>query len=335
MDEVSGTQRAILGAETTGQVRDWLDRHLREHLGSGVESVLFTGGDIGAVFGLRLTDGREVVLKALRPGADDRRLQTVVRAQNMIAASGFGCARVLDGPSRTDGVLAIVEERLSCVSTGSAHDPTARGAMATALAGQIDILRGVDGTDLITGRPAWSDWTAGAWPEPHDPVFDFSTPVPDFEWIDQTADAAAATLRAADHLPRVIGHSDWVWQNVCVRDGVFIAGYDWDSLVYAPEPAVVGLCAGAFTQGSPVPPDAPTTDDVAAFLDDYDRIRAFSPAERDIAEAAATWVRCYNARCQLDNLYRRGLDPPTVSFVEALGPAKAYMEHAAGRSFCR
>src|SRR3954452_166005 len=125
MDEVSGTQRAILGAETAGQVRDWLDRHLREHLGSGVEDVLFTGGDVGAVVGLRLTDGRDVVLKALRPGADDRRLQTVVRAQNMIAASGFGCARVLDGPSRTDGVLAIVEERLT---------------------GQIDILRGVDGT---------------------------------------------------------------------------------------------------------------------------------------------------------------------------------------------
>jgi hypothetical protein len=323
MDEVSDTQRAILGTETAGQVREWLDRHLREHLGSGVESVLFTGGDIGAVFGLRLTDGREVVLKALRPGADARRLRAVVRAQETLAASGFGCARVLDGPSRTDGVLAIVEERLTFASTGSPHDPTARAAMAAALAAQIDILRGADGTDLVTGRPAWADWSAGAWPQPHDPVFDFSTPVPGFEWIDQTADAAAATLRAADHLPRVIGHTDWVWQNVCVRDGVFVVGYDWDSLVYAPEPAVVGLCAGAFTQGSQVPPDAPTTEEVAAFLDDYDRVRAFSPAERGIAEAAATWVRCYNARCQLDNLYRRGLDPPPGPFVEALGAAGA------------
>ncbi len=109
MDEVSDTQRAILGTETAGQGREWMDRHLREHLGSGVESVLFAGGDIGAVFGLRLTDGREVVLKALRPGADARRLRAVVRAQETLAASGFGCARVLDGPSRTDGVLAIVK----------------------------------------------------------------------------------------------------------------------------------------------------------------------------------------------------------------------------------
>ena len=48
--------------------------------------------------------------------------------------------------------------------------------MAAALAAQIDTLRGADGTDLVTGRPAWADWSAGAWPEPHDPVFDFSTP---------------------------------------------------------------------------------------------------------------------------------------------------------------
>lgn len=99
---------------------------------------------------------------------------------------------------------------------------------------------------------------------PHDPVFDFSAPVPGYEWLDETADAAAAVLRSTDQ-SRVIGHSDWVWQNVCVVDGAFVAGYDWDSLVYAPEPVVVGLSAGAFTQGSPVPPDAPTATEVKAF----------------------------------------------------------------------
>jgi hypothetical protein len=72
-----------------------------------------------------------------------------------------------------------------------------------------------------------------------------------------------------------------------------------------------------------VPPDAPTAEEVAAFLDDYDRVRAFSLPERRTAEAAARWVRCYNARCQLDNFHRRGLAPPTGSFVEALGAAGA------------
>ncbi|WP_433166330.1 hypothetical protein [Kribbella sp. CA-247076] len=267
---------------------------------------------------MRLTDGRDVVVKALRSGADERRLQGVVRAQEALATAGFGCARVIDGPSRTDGVWAVVEERLEGESSGSPHDPPARTAMAEALARQIEILDGMDGADLVTGRPAWADWSGGAWPEPHDPVFDFGDAVPGFEWVDELADAAAEVLRAGDDLPRVIGHSDWVWQNVCVRDGVFVAGYDWDSLVYAPEPAVVGLCAGAFTQGSRVPPDAPTSVEVAAFLDDYHCSRPFLPTERELADAAATWVRCYNARCQLDNHHRRALPPPPGPFTEAL-----------------
>jgi hypothetical protein len=159
VDEISGAQRAVLGASATtvGQVRDWVVRHLRDHLGSTLDVVLFTGGDIGAVFGLRLADGREVVLKALRPGADERRLRGIVRAQNALSSSGFGCARVLDGPSRTGGVVAIVEERLTCVPSGSPHDPAARAAMAAALAAQIDALRTMDGADLVPGRPAWAD----------------------------------------------------------------------------------------------------------------------------------------------------------------------------------
>ena len=40
--------------------------------------------------------------------------------------------------------------------------------------------------------------------------------------------------------------------------------------------------------------------------------------DKTTAEAAAAWVRCYNARGQLDNLHRRGLDPPAGSFVEAI-----------------
>lgn len=68
----------------------------------------------------------------------------------------------------------------------------------------------------------------------------------------------------------------------------------------------------------PVPPDAPTAAQVAGFLDSYEHLHAFTPAERRTAEAAATWVRCFNARCQLDNLHRRGLDPPAGSFVKSL-----------------
>lgn len=158
---VRGIERFIFGAVSSDEVRDWLDVHLRAHLAVAIEAITFRSGDIGAVFGLRLVGGREVVLKALRPGADLHRLQAVVSAQNRLAAAGFGCPVVLDGPSSTRGVLAVVEQAMTCTSTGSPHDVTARAAMAGGLALQIELLRGADGSALVTGRPAWANWDSG------------------------------------------------------------------------------------------------------------------------------------------------------------------------------
>ncbi|MGI8869013.1 MAG: hypothetical protein ACR2F6_09235 [Mycobacteriales bacterium] len=158
---VRAIERLIFTAESPDEVRDWLDLHLRARLGAEIEALTFRAGDIGAVFGLRLLDGREVVLKALRPGAELRRLRAVVSAQNRLAVAGFACPVVLDGPSSTNGVLAVVEQAMGCTSTGSPHDSAARAAMAGGLAAQIEALRGVDGSALITGRPAWANWDRG------------------------------------------------------------------------------------------------------------------------------------------------------------------------------
>jgi hypothetical protein len=101
-----------------------------------------------------------------------------------------------------------------------------------------------------------------------------------------------------------------------------VAGYDWDSLIYAPEPVIAGLAAGAFTQGSPVPPHDPTPEEVIAFLAEYRAAaRRFGPGELDVATAAGTWVRCYNARCQLDNSQRRGMTPPPGAALAQLTAA--------------
>lgn len=317
---MAGAPRDIFGEVSAEQLRTWLDRHVREHIGVAIDGVVFQGGYTGAVFGLRLVDGREVVVKVQRPDADLTRMHAVVAVQNRLAAAGFGCPSVLSGPASAEGVLVVIEKRLTCEPTGSPHQPRSRAAMAGGLATQIDAVRTMDGSALVAGRPAWADWDAGAWPRPHVPIFDFSAPVEGFEWVDQTADAAAAVLRSAHGLPLVIGHSDWVWQNVCVRDGRFVAGYDWDSLIYAPESAIVGLVAGIFTQGSPEPPDAPSAEQVAGFIEDYQAAQGstFDHTERQIAGAAATWVRCYNARCELDNLHRRDLNPSPGSFIDQL-----------------
>jgi len=80
------------------------------------------------------------------------------------------------------------------------------------------------------------------------------------------------------------------------------------------------MIAGSFTQGSPEAPDAPPAAEIVEFIEDYEsaRGRRFDGAEQRAVRAAATWVRCYNARCQVDNLDRRNLAPPAGSFIDQL-----------------
>lgn len=58
-------------------------------------------------------------------------------------------------------------------------------------------------------------------------------------------------------------------------------------------------------------PDAPSADDVAGFIEYQTAChRSFNTQEHEVAEAAATWVRCYNARCQLESRVRRAMARP-------------------------
>lgn len=96
-----------------------------------------------------------------------------------------------------------------------------------------------DGAALVQGAPAWTDWTRVPWPVPHDPIFDFSSLPAEYGWLDRAAARAAEILH--DDLGRpVVGHTDWVFQNVAVQDRRLLAGYDWDSLAWLSEPAVLG-----------------------------------------------------------------------------------------------
>ena len=78
----------------------------RDHLGAEPAEVLFRRQSISAVFGLRLTNGTDVVVK-IRP--DDGRTESCVSAQTLLAAQGFPCARPLT-PVTTVGSLAVHAE---------------------------------------------------------------------------------------------------------------------------------------------------------------------------------------------------------------------------------
>ena len=76
-----------------------------------------------------------VLVKAGRPGGGVLRLETVVRCQQRLAGAGFGCAEVVNDPSRTDGVVAIAQQQLQRSPTGSPHslDPAARCRLRASL----------------------------------------------------------------------------------------------------------------------------------------------------------------------------------------------------------
>ncbi|MBV9857396.1 MAG: hypothetical protein JOY82_23235, partial [Streptosporangiaceae bacterium] len=70
----------------------WLPAWCLDHLGGEPVGLLFQLQRISTVFGLRLTGGTDVVVKAR---ADDGRAVPCVAAQARLAERGFPCARPL------------------------------------------------------------------------------------------------------------------------------------------------------------------------------------------------------------------------------------------------
>jgi Phosphotransferase enzyme family len=150
--------------------------------------------------------------------------------------------------------------------------------------------------------PAWTRYSHGPWPPPHDPVFDFTSTPTQWSWLDTFAREAADELLALrSHDALVIGHGDWYDGNARFDDGQVVAVFDWDLMVET-EAVLVGLAAGGYlTAGAPSPSEA------AAFVHDVEDARgaAFTATQRRAASAAGRWVLAFNARCELSNLGNR------------------------------
>jgi Ser/Thr protein kinase RdoA (MazF antagonist) len=327
--QVTGLERAVFGDVSTDEIRAWLGRHLRSRLHMDVNDVVFTSGRVAPVYGLRLQDGSTVVLKIHRSPVNSNRLAAASRCQRLLAEAGFPCPVPLDGPAPTEGRIATIESFLDHGHPGNGHNPPVRRSLAASLAAQVDALRGVTDSSLVTDAPAWARYQDGPWPEPHDPIFDFSTLPDERRWLDQLAREAADVLATQPPEPTVIGHSDWACQNVRFAGDEVVASFDWDSLVARPEPVIAGLSAGGFPEGGGYGAAAPTPDEAGAYLADYDssRSRPFTRAEQAAAAAAAAWVLSYNARCTVDLEHRGLLQPEEGSPLQLLDRyRRSYLE---------
>jgi hypothetical protein len=97
--EASGLDRGgvveylVFGTRDDSEIDALVDGFCRRELGSGVSEVLFRATSVGVVRGVRLSDGRRVVVKSHQPRESRTRLQTVHELQ---AEFSFGQAcRVL------------------------------------------------------------------------------------------------------------------------------------------------------------------------------------------------------------------------------------------------
>lgn len=268
------------------------------HLRAGPTQLLWTGGHLSWVGALELVDGQRVVVKIRDPS---RRLGACHRVHSVAWSAGFPCAEPITPPLPLEGKAASAEVYTPGGRPGRWDDPWLSEQTAQALRRLIYLAAGAVDLDSLEPPPPWTGWldpSANPWPPPDKgpPLNDHPTTEP----VRELAIALNARLRATS-LPLVVGHSDWYQGNLRWDDGgQLFAADDWDSIAALPEAAFAGCAAVSFL---PSPPDEDESrpgarvEQIAAFLDDYERARGrpFTTEETEIAWAAGLWQRVFDA----------------------------------------
>jgi hypothetical protein len=266
----------------------------RRWLGADPVEVLFRAGYLSEVTGLRLADGRGVVVKARAPAA---RLRGCVEAQAALAAARFPCPRPLAGPAPL-GVLAATAEELVPGGHLLPPGPDAAGRFASLLAELVHLAPDPAALPTLRPSPPWAAWDhdhPGLWPPPDDRDGDLNDH-PGPAWLDRVA-AGVRDRLAGLRLAWVVGHADWESQNLR-WDGVRpLAVHDWDSAVAQPEAVVAGLAAAVWPAAG-APGEAATVEQTWLFLAAYEQARGrpWTAGERQACWAAGLWVRAFNAK---------------------------------------
>jgi hypothetical protein len=261
-------------------------------LGEDPLDTVFYEVSVGVVAGFVLADGRRVVVKAHRPNVSLSYLIAATDVQRALADSAFPAPRPIGDPRPFGAGHATMEELLDRGERRDAHNAPVRRAMARALARLIELAPDVDGLDagMLEGHEE-------LWPEPHSRLFDFEATRTGTEWIDAFGERA----RSSPVGDVVVGHSDWSVKHFRFVGDEITAVYDWDSLIRADEPRIVGQAAATHTATWYLPGAILATPDEARdFVAEYEsaRGRVFSPPERARLAAAATYNIAYGARCE-------------------------------------
>ena len=205
----------------------------------GSRSGLVRDGSPVAGSGLRLTDGRALVVK-VRPW--QQRLIACGQVQEHLHSKGFPAPQVLVSPTQ-QGDFAISAETLVNGGELLETDSGSAAQFAEALHLLVQEAPRVESVGSLDPSPAWVGWDHKAtrlWPDPDDRPGDLNT-LDRRRWLDDVGAAAREQLLALDQ-PLVIGHGDWYSANLRWTHRRLRVVHDWDSVIPSPKPP------------SPVPP---------------------------------------------------------------------------------
>jgi hypothetical protein len=305
-------ERDVFGTTDPAAIVEEVDRFCRAKLGSGVDRYEFYATSVCGVHGVRLRDGRGVVVKIHRAGADKMHLDAVHDVQRHLVAAGFPAPAPILGAAPLAGGIAVVDELLARDGWEDAHEPAVRRRVAAGLARQLELCRALG---AVPGLKTAALVRRQLWAKPHDRRFDFAASSAGAAWIGELAAEARCRLDEAAAGNLVAGHMDWRVEHLRFRDGELTATWDWDSLSLAAEPVAVGTVAHAFVADYTVDDlePVPTLEEALAFVADYEAARgaAFSRGERRAVYAALVAATAYSARCEhSDELTAMGTRPP-------------------------
>jgi len=291
------------GTDSAERIAATMNEFCQAHLDSKLRGYLFYGSSVGSTHGVRLEDGRDVVIKVRPPAEtnpylrfDRTTLESICRVMRWLANRGYPCPKPILDPTPLAKGLATVEEFLDRGQRGNGFDPECRSVIASGLAHLIDLLQSFDGEVSCLKHFQRSE---SLYPQPHSKLFDFEKTAEGAEWIDTFAQRARRAEAHEGNL--VLGHGDWRVEHLRFQDGKIVATYDWDSLAFRSETELVGVSAHGFTADWTLEGvrRIPTADDIHAYVADYEQARGqpFSERGRKSLFAHCVYSIAYGARC--------------------------------------
>ena len=272
----------------------------RSHLDAPIERYEFFAASSGSVHGVRLVDGRSVVVKGYRPSVSRAYLDAVASVQRAFAESGFPAPRPLVAATPCGAGHLAAEGMLRCRGDADGHDPMVRAVLARGFATFVGL--GEPHRALLEGVAHPLTAPEGElYPVPHSPRFDFVATGRGAEWIDELRAESLARLRSTPAGRSVVVHGDWRIENVRVEEGEIRAVYDWDSVHIEREPAALAPAAVTFCVDWTRPGRRfPSPSEIAAFVREYEVARDadFEPGSDAVLAAAMVAALSYGARCE-------------------------------------